>query len=72
MVNDEWTWTGNDIRGEGAGMISESLKINSTLTELNLCCVMKNSNKNLEEVRNVIMNINKKCKWWMSMNSQQY
>ena len=34
--NDKWIWTDNDIGAEGAGMISEALKINSTLTELNL------------------------------------
>ena len=38
MGNDKWTWTGNDIGAEGARMISEALKINSTLTELNLEC----------------------------------
>ena len=31
-----WLKTDNDIGQEGAGMISEALKINSTLTELNL------------------------------------
>ena len=31
-------WTGNYIGAEGAGMISEALKINSTLTALNLHC----------------------------------
>ena len=34
--NDKWTWAGNGIGVEGARMISEALKINSTLTELNL------------------------------------
>ena len=29
-------WTGNEIGAEGASSISESLKINTTLTELNL------------------------------------
>ena len=31
-------WTDNKIGDEGARMISESLKINTTLTELNLGC----------------------------------
>ena len=31
-------WTGNNIGDEGAKMISELLKINSTLTELYLTC----------------------------------
>ena len=31
-------WTGNNIGDEGAKMISESLKINTTLTELYLDC----------------------------------
>ncbi len=31
-------WTGNQIGDEGASAISESLKINTTLTELNLDC----------------------------------
>ena len=29
-------WTDNEIGDEGANKISESLKVNSTLTELNL------------------------------------
>jgi len=29
-------WTGNEIGAEGANKISESLKVNSTLTELDL------------------------------------
>ena len=29
-------WTGNEIGAEGANKISESLKINTTLTELDL------------------------------------
>ncbi len=29
-------WTGNNIGAEGANKISESLKINTTLTQLNL------------------------------------
>ena len=45
--NDRWTWTGNDIGAEGARMISEALKINSTLTELNLECDENNN----EEIR---------------------
>ncbi len=29
-------WTGNEIGDEGANKISESLKVNTTLTKLNL------------------------------------
>ena len=36
--NDNWIWTGNNIREEGARMISESLKTNTTLTTLYLSC----------------------------------
>ena len=36
--NDKWIiWTGNKIGDSGAIMISESLKINTTLTTLILC-----------------------------------
>ena len=35
-------WTGNNIGIEGARIISEVLKCNSTLTELNLGCDEKN------------------------------
>ena len=34
MINE--IWTDNKIGDEGAGMISEALKINSTLMELDL------------------------------------
>ena len=33
---NEYKWTVNNIGDEGTSMISESLKINTTLTELNL------------------------------------
>ena len=42
MKEREWNtnsikqWTGNEIGDEGATKISESLKTNTTLTELNL------------------------------------
>ena len=36
MINE--TWTGIHIGNEGAKMISESLKINTTLTYLGLRC----------------------------------
>ena len=36
IINDKCTWTVNDLGGEGARMISEGLKCNSTLTKLNL------------------------------------
>ena len=38
MGDDKWTWTVNNIGAEGAKMISEALKINSTMTELYLGC----------------------------------
>ena len=34
----QWKWTGNNIGDEGAAKISESLMINTTLTDLNLGC----------------------------------
>ena len=34
-------WTGNDIGAEGAIKISESLMVNTTLTELNLSSVIE-------------------------------
>ena len=34
--NESNEWIGNDIGAEGAGMISEALKCNSSLIELNL------------------------------------
>ena len=34
--NEMNKWTENDIGDEGASKISESLKVNTTLTELNL------------------------------------
>ena len=39
MINE--IWTENSIGDEGAGMISEALKINTTLTELDLISVEK-------------------------------
>ena len=36
--NEKNKWTGNEIGDEGASKISESLKVNTTLTELNLSC----------------------------------
>ena len=37
----EMTKTGNEIDGEGARALSEALKVNQTLTELNLTSVQK-------------------------------
>ena len=34
--DNNWIWTGNKIGAEGAKKLSEGLKSNSTLTELNL------------------------------------
>ena len=36
--NEANEWIGNNIGAEGAGMISEALKCNSSLTELDLSC----------------------------------
>ena len=36
MIIDIYIWTDNKIGDEGARMISEALKINTTLTELDL------------------------------------
>ena len=36
LMNNENKWTGNKIGSEGANKISESLMLNTTLTELNL------------------------------------
>ncbi len=36
--NNKWEWTDNNIGASGATAISESLKTNTTLTELNLGC----------------------------------
>jgi len=44
MINDK-IWTVNDIGDSGAIMISESLKTNTTLTELDLSCDEKNEVK---------------------------
>ena len=42
-------WTGNNIGDEGARMISEALKCNSSLTELNLNGDEKNGKKRKKE-----------------------
>ena len=36
-VIKQWKWTVNHIGSEGAAKLSESLMINTTLTELQLC-----------------------------------
>ncbi len=36
--NETNKWTGNKIGDSGASKISEALKVNTTLTELNLSC----------------------------------
>ena len=38
LMNNENKWTANNIGSEGANKISESLKINTTLTQLDLSC----------------------------------
>jgi len=42
-------WTGNGIGDEGARMISERLKCNSTLTTLDLSCDEKNDKEERKE-----------------------
>ena len=37
MKSKQKKWTDNQLGDEGASAISESLKINTTLTKLNLC-----------------------------------
>ena len=44
LMNNENKWTGNNIGSEGANKISESLMINTTLTQLNLRCNWKYNN----------------------------
>jgi len=59
-------WTDNRIGDEGAGMLSESLKTNTTLTYLNLSSDEKWSKmkwiviiiKNMKEWMNEMMNLN--------------
>ena len=64
MINDNdkmKIWTGNNIGDEGARMISESLKTNSTLTELYLYGDVKWS-----RVKNIISengNTEERWKW---------
>ena len=36
MRNEQWQWTDNQIGHEGAQSLSESLKTNTTLTQINL------------------------------------
>ena len=48
-------WTGNNIRVQGARMISEVLKCNSTLTKLNLSGEEKND-KEKKKKKNRIIN----------------
>ena len=49
--NEKWNenemnkWTGNRIGAEGANKISEILKVNTTLTKLDLNCDEKNKNE---------------------------
>ena len=38
VKNERTKWTGNNIGAEGASKISESLKVNTTLTKLDLSC----------------------------------
>ena len=45
-----WFKTGNNIVDEGARMISEALRINGTLTELNLRSERKNKENNEDEI----------------------
>ena len=44
-----WMWIVNKIGDEGARMISEGLKNNSTLTKLNLSCDEKNGKEERKE-----------------------
>ena len=44
-------WTGNRIGDSGASKISESLKVNTTLTELDLSGDDKNENEKEKEMK---------------------
>ena len=59
MKSKQKKWTGNKIGDSGASAISESLKINTTLTELDLSC---------DEIRN--KNEKTKEKWRVTKNEQ--
>ena len=50
-------WTGNNIGESGAKMISESLKINTTLTELNLGVMKLKWMKKKKKTKNVKANM---------------
>ena len=50
LLNNE-KWTGSGIVVEGANAISESLKINTTLTQLNLDC---NWNTTIEKSERIV------------------
>ena len=52
----------NNIGAEGAKMISEGLKSNSTLTELDLSCDEKEEKENKNE-KTVINEINREQYW---------
>ena len=59
MIIIKWRiWTGNNIGESGARMISESLKINTTLTLLDLGC-----DENWSKMKWIII-IKKKTKEW--------
>ena len=60
MINDknEKIWTGNNIGDSGAIMISESLKTNTTLTELNL-----SGDKKWSKMKWIIIIIKKTKEW---------
>ena len=56
----KWTLTVNDIGAEGARMLSESLKTNTTLTSLDLSCDENEYEMKWNEWRN---DDRKKWKW---------
>ena len=55
---EQWEWTGNEIGNEGVQTLSESLKINITLTEMDL----DGETLNVKESK-MKMKINGKWKW---------
>jgi len=65
MINDNdemKIWTANYIGEPGARMISESLKTNTTLTELNL----SSGDEKWSKMKWIIIKIIKKTKEWMN------
>ena len=60
MMINVWIWTENNIGDEGARMISESLKSNTTLKELGLQSdEMNNGKKFIKKMMTNVRNMNR-------------